>query len=248
MLPLKDVNPTRRVPILTLALIVANVAIYAYQATKPDDGSPGSVQAFTCEWGLVPDRLIHGSVLRAFDPSTVTCSQVNAMQPRFLALLTSQFLHGSWLHLAGNMLFLWVFGNNIEDRLGRIRFLPFYFVCGAIAGLVQSAVDSRSDTPLIGASGAIAGVLGAYIMLYPRAEVWSIIIPIPIPFRVPAFVVLGLWFLFQFFYAGGQSEGGGGVAYWAHVGGFIAGMLLIHPFLVGRGPPAPPRAYRTAPW
>ena len=170
------------------------------------------------------------------------------MQPRFAALVTSQFLHGSWIHLAGNMLFLWVFGNDLEDRLGRIRFLPFYLVCGGIAGLVQSAVDSRSDTPLIGASGAIAGVLGAYILLYPRAEVWSIIIPIPIPFRVPAFIVLGVWFLFQFLYAGGQSEGGGGVAYWAHVGGFIAGMLLIHPFLVGRGPPAPPRAYRTAPW
>jgi membrane associated rhomboid family serine protease len=227
VLPLRDNVPTRSRPVVTWALIAANVLVWVLYQLPDLERSVDELAYHPCE--------VEGS-----------CPTIG--QGWMVTALTSMFMHGSWAHLLGNMLFLWVFGNNIEDRLGRIRFLPFYVVCGGIAGLVQSAVDSRSDTPLIGASGAIAGVLGAYILLYPRAEVWSIIIPIPIPFRVPAFIVLGVWFLFQFLYAGGQSEGGGGVADWAHVGGFVAGMLLIHPFLVGRGPPAPPRAYRTAPW
>jgi membrane associated rhomboid family serine protease len=243
VLPLLDVNPTRRVPVLTIGLIAANVAVFLYQLQKPDNNSLSSQTAFQCRWGLVPDHLIHGGA-GPMNPAGTTCQQLNAEHDRYLELFTSQFLHASWFHLLGNMLFLWVFGNNVEDRLGRIRFLPFYAVCGAIAGLTQSLVAPSEHFPLIGASGAIAGVLGAYIVLYPRAQVWTIIFPFFfLPFRVPAFIVLGLWFLFQFLYAGGQSQEGGGVAYWAHVGGFVAGAALIIPFLVGRRrpPPAPPK-------
>jgi membrane associated rhomboid family serine protease len=235
MLPLLDVNPTYRVPILTILLMVLNAGIFIYQQTLPNDDSLHSQTAFVCEWGLVPDHLVHGDRPRAEPPGQVSCEELNEREPRGLALVTSQFLHGSWLHLLGNMLFLWVFGNNVEDRLGRIRFLPFYILCGAIAALVQALIDPSSGVPLIGASGAIAGVMGAYIVLYPRAQVWTLFIIIPL--RVPAWVVLGLWFVYQFVYGAGQAESGGGVAYWAHVGGFIAGALLILPCLAGRPPP-----------
>jgi membrane associated rhomboid family serine protease len=236
VLPLKDDNPTRRLPVLTIALIVVNTVVYVTQWVRPEDGNvEDSEQAFACRWGLIPDALFHGRDTGLQD----LCTQLNTDQDRFLTVFTSQFLHGSWLHLAGNMLFLWVFGNNIEDRLGRVRFLPFYLVCGAIAGVVQSVIDTGSDVPLIGASGAIAGVLGAYIVLYPHARVWTLVMFIPL--RIPAWMVLGLWFVFQFLYAGGQAEGGGGVAWVAHLGGFVAGMLLIKPFLVGRPEPPPRR-------
>ncbi len=240
MLPLRDSNPTRRVPVLTIALILVNIAVFVYQWQKPDDASLGGQTAFQCEYGLVPDHLIDGSVHT--NPRGVTCGEVNAKHNRFLGLLTSMFLHASWFHLLGNMLFLWVFGNNIEDRLGRIRFLPFYLLCGMIAGLAQALTDTQTDVPLIGASGAIAGVLGAYIVLYPRARVWTWIFPIFV-LPLPAFLLLAFWFIYQFVYAAGVAEVGGGVAYWAHVAGFVAGALLIKPFLLGRReapPPAPP--------
>jgi rhomboid family protein len=241
VLPLRDMNPTRRLPVLTIALIAINVLVFIYQIQKPDDASLGGQTAFACEFGLVPDRLVHDSVKAPpADQSTdVTCGQVNAEQPRFLAILTSMFLHGSWFHLLGNMLFLWVFGNNIEDRLGRLRFVPFYLICGAIAGLGQAAADPQSDVPLIGASGAIAGVLGAYLVLYPRARVWSWIFPIFV-LPLPAFLLLAFWFVYQFIYASGVAEVGDGVAYWAHVAGFLAGAVLIKPFLLGRREPPPP--------
>lgn len=235
MLPLKDDNPTRRFPILTLGLIVVNALVFLYQRTRPDDGSNlvDSAQAIVCRFGVVPDALLNS----AQSAATNACVFVNNAESPILSLFTSQFLHGSWLHLGGNMLFLWVFGNNIEDRLGRLRFLPFYLICGALAGLTQAAFDVGSTVPLIGASGAIAGVLGAYILLYPKARVWTLILWIPL--KVPAWFVLGLWMAFQFAYAAQASAVGGEVAYLAHLGGFFAGLLLIRPALLGR-PNAPP--------
>ena len=140
------------------------------------------------------------------------------------------------------MLFLWVFGNNIEDRLGRVRFLPFYLLCGAVAGLSQALADPGSTVPLIGASGAIAGVLGAYLVLYPRVRVWTIVMPFFfLPFRIPAWLWLAIFFALQFLLLGDSAtSGGGGVAYLAHIGGFVAGAALIKPFLVGREEPRPP--------
>ena len=185
------------------------------------------------------------------NPEGLTCGEVNAREPRFLALVTSMFLHGGWFHLLGNMLFLWVFGNNIEDRLGRIRFLPFYLLCGIVAGLGQALADTSSDVPLVGASGAIAGVLGGYILLYPRARVLTLILLvfIPIFLRLPAMVVLGIWFLEQIAFgyfdvnSGGET---GGVAYFAHIGGFLFGLLAIRAF-AGRPPPPAPRRPQPSP-
>lgn len=239
MIPLKDVNPTRRPAILTIGLIVACVLVFAFQSAKPDDGSLGSRQAFICEYGLVSDHLLGGT-----DPAADTCQLLNQRQDRAVGLLTSQFLHADVLHLVFNMLFLWVFGNNIEDRLGRLRFLPFFLICGALAGLAQALSDPGSAVPLIGASGAISGVLGAYLVLYPKVRVWTVVLPFFfLPFKLPAWLWLVIYFALQFVYLGDSAtSGGGGVAYMAHIGGFVAGAALIRPFLVGRdeGPPPAP--------
>ena len=262
MLPLIDENPTRRFPVLTVLLIVVNVAIFVFQLQRPEGPSgvgstngvfyaaANSQEGLACSYGLVPDRLLHGD--RSIEPAQLpdgrvipACEELNERHPRFLALFTSLFIHGGWLHLLGNMLFLWVFGNNVEDRLGRVRFLPFYVLCGIAAGFLQSAVSPSDATPLIGASGAISGVLAAYLVLYPRARVWTLVFFIPL--RLAAWFVIIAWFLFQFLYAAGQTQGGSGVAYWAHVGGFLAGLALIKPFLVGRPPSRPPPRPVTIP-
>lgn len=255
MIPLHDKNPTKRLPILTIGLIVANIVVYfAFQllqigpdgiGLRPDGGELDSQQAVVCEYGLVPAHVIEGGAdgdARGLT-GAVTCLEVNQDQPRFLGLFSSQFLHGDIFHLGFNMLFLWVFGNNIEDRLGRLRFLPFYLVCGALAGLAQAIIDPSSDIPVIGASGAISGVLGAYLILYPRVWVWTVVLPFFfLPFKIPAWIWLGIYFALQFLFLGeSATSGGGGVAFFAHIGGFIAGMLLIKPFLLGRPPPAPPQ-------
>lgn len=242
MFPLRDDNPVRRLPVLTFALIAVNVLVFVYQQSLPDDASLEGQIAFACEYGLVPDYLIDGKVAADLG-GDVTCGQVAAQHDRFLGLFTSQFLHGGWLHLLGNMWFLYIFGNNVEDRLGRIRFLPFYILCGCVAALAQAVTDQSSDIPLIGASGAISGVLGAYVVLYPRAGVWTVVLPFFfLPFRIPAWVWLGIYFVLQFVYLGGDATaGGGGVAYWAHIGGFVAGAALVRVFTLGRPPPAPPR-------
>jgi len=235
VIPLKDVHPTRRPPVLTIGLIVACVLVFLVQSSRPDDGSLQSRQAFICEYGLVADHLLNGE-----DPRSDACQRLNERQNRFLGLATSQFLHADWLHLIFNMLFLWVFGNNIEDRLGRVRFLPFFLLCGAVAGLVQAAADPDSAIPLIGASGAISGALGAYLVLYPRVGVWTVVLPFFfLPFKLPAWIWLLIYLALQVVYLG-DSAGGGDVAYLAHIGGFVAGALLIKPFLVGRGEPPPP--------
>jgi membrane associated rhomboid family serine protease len=212
-LPLYDDNPTRRTPFVTWALIAACVVVFLWQRGLSEREEVVVLYAY----GVVPAVLFGISDL----PPGI------AVLPAWVGLLTSQFLHGGWMHLLGNMLYLWIFGNNIEESMGHARFLLFYLLCGLIAGLTQSVLSPLSQVPMIGASGAIAGVLGAYLVLHPRANV-RVLLVIIIFIRlinVPALIVLGLWFLMQFLH--GSSGGEGGVATWAHIGGFVAGMVLV---------------------
>jgi membrane associated rhomboid family serine protease len=229
MIPLRDANPTRRTPVITLGLIVACFVVFAWelglQAT-----SEASLNAFVTEWGVVPAEL-----LDAWGSGEIV-SQETA------TLVTSQFLHGGWLHLVGNMLYLWIFGNNIEDRLGRIVFLLFYLAGGVIAGLTQVAVDPDSTVPLIGASGAIAATLGAYLVLFPGARITTLVF---LGFfyqliNVPAIVVLGFWFVLQLLDGIGSlgMETGAGIAFFAHIGGFVAGAAAGWLLRVGGRTPA----------
>lgn len=208
-LPLRDENPTRRFPVITIFLIALNIAIFLWQSF-----SPGGLEPHILRLATIPYEITH---FRSLDPEVRV--------PPWLTLLTAMFLHGSLFHLLGNMLYLWIFGNNVEDFLGPIRYLLFYFICGLAASLTHVAFHPASRVPMIGASGAIAGVLGAYFILFPGAKVLTLvffflfirIIPIP------AGLVLGLWFLMQVLNVGL----GGGVAWFAHIGGFMAGILLI---------------------
>jgi len=240
VLPIHDRNPTHRFPVITVLLIVLNVALFAWMSSRPNpEVFPESrfdetQYAVLCEYGVLPDRLVSGRV-DADDRFVEICAEKNMEQARPVSLITHQFIHGSWLHLLGNMLFLWVFGNNVEDRLGRMRFLPFYLLCGILAAFGQILTDAGSTAALVGASGAISGILGAYLMLFPRARVLTIVGIFPL--RIPAWVVLGLYMVFQFLYVSQASQTEGGVAYWAHIAGFIAGFVLIRPFLRGRKPP-----------
>jgi membrane associated rhomboid family serine protease len=210
-LPLKDENPTVRFPIVTVLLIAANCAVFFGQAF-----SSASLQYYVLKMGVIPYEITHGQMLDGFPVARIS---------PFLAIFVSMFLHGGLFHLAGNMLYLWVFGNNVEDNLGRIRFILFYFVCGLGAALTHIVLNPNSMAPMIGASGAIAGVLGAYLILYPGARVLTLIFlfvfirVIPIP----AAIVLGLWFLMQLLNVGM----GGGVAWFAHIGGFLVGIALV---------------------
>lgn len=207
-LPLRDENPTVRWPFLTVLLIAANVAVFLFQAVSPQ-GMASAVMRF----GAVPYDVIHFR------------SAGEAAFPPLLTLLTSMFLHGSLFHLLGNMLYLWIFGNNVEDRLGPVRFILFYFACGVAAALTHILAQPGSRVPMIGASGAIAGVLGAYAVLFPHARVRTFVFLIFYidVVRVPAAIVLGFWFLAQLLNVGM----GGGVAWFAHIGGFLAGVLFI---------------------
>jgi membrane associated rhomboid family serine protease len=221
VVPLNDNNPIRITPYVTYALIVLNVLIFIYEITLGPEQLEGFFQLFA----VIP-RQLTGS----FDGVLV-----NQPVPEWWTLLTSQFLHGGFLHLGGNMLFLWIFGNNVEDQLGHFKYLLFYLACGALAALSQWYFAPLSNIPSLGASGAIAGVMGAYIIRFPKAEVLTLI-PLGILFwtiRVPAIFFLGFWFVQQAFY-GVASLGvptnigmeSGGVAYWAHAGGFIFGAIL----------------------
>jgi len=219
MIPLRDANPTRRTPLVTLALIVVCFVAFAYELGRLGSGGMEALDAFVTEWGIVPAEL------------TTAWSSGAGLMTEALTLITSQFLHGGWLHLLGNLLFLWIFGNNVEDRLGRLRFLLFYLVGGAIAGLTQVAIDPESTIPTIGASGAIAATLGAYLVLFPRARITSLVF---LGFfyqliDVPAVVVLVFWFLLQLIdgiASLGVTDAGGGVAFFAHIGGFVFGALV----------------------
>ena len=213
MIPLKDDNPTTRPPVITVGLIALNIVAFGYELGLP----PAARSAMIFQLGLIPAEVTTGV-------------SVGPEFPLSLTLFTSMFLHGGLLHLAGNMLYLWIFGNNVEDQTGHIRFLAFYLLCGVAAAGTQVVASPRSEIPMIGASGAIAGVLGAYVLMFPHARVLTLV-PIFIFIRLmylPAIVVLGLWFLYQVLLSSMSGEAaGGGVAFFAHIGGFVAGMLLI---------------------
>ena len=251
VIPVHDVNPVRRVPWVTYTLIAANIIVFLLTPGVASSltGSASLAdscrqQAFYDRYAAIPRELIHDEPLAlvpngdvGVGPQGPGCvvTRPSYHKSPVLSAFTAMFLHGSWLHLLGNMLFLFVFGNNIEDRFGRVRYLLFYLACGMVATYGFAAANADSAEVLIGASGAIAGVLGAYIVLYPRARVWSLVpffffIPLPLP----AWLVLGLWFLLQWAYAAGFAmAAGGSVAYLAHVLGFIAGVLVA--LLVSRG-------------
>ena len=229
MIPLRDGNPTRRTPIVTLALIVACFVVFAYELGLLAT-SEATLNAFVDEWGVVP-----ADVVGSWENGDLLSQEI-------ATLVTSQFLHGGWLHLLGNMLYLWIFGNNIEDRLGRLRFLLFYLGGGVVAALAQIAIDPATTVPMVGASGAIAASLGAYLVLFPRARITTLVF---LGFfyqliNVPAIIVLGFWFVLQLIdglASIGASSTGGGVAFFAHIGGFVAGALAVRLLLVGRRDP-----------
>ena len=233
MFPLKDDVPSRSFPLVTVALIVVNVAIYFYEFALWFDPTGGTAQggrlyeAFLFEFGLLPCRLAEQC------PPRLTTSLAGAPAP-WLTVLTSMFVHGGLFHVAGNMLYLWIFGDNVEDVMGRRRFLVFYLLCGGVAAAAQALANPASAVPMVGASGAVSGALGAYLLLYPNARVWTLIMfgffwrVVPIP----ALVVLGFWIVVQLVNAlvtFGEDKAGG-VAFLAHVGGFVAGMALVHVF------------------
>ncbi len=224
VIPIKDELPTTSPPVMTVALLVVNVLAFLWQL------SLGSAQEYgVTRWGLTPIELLG---IFSYAHGTVNATPV-------FTIFTSMFLHGGFAHLAGNMIYLWIFGNNVEDAMGPLRFLSFYLLSGSIAALAQVFTTSDPTIAMIGASGAVSGVLGAYLRLHPHARVLTLI---PLPFymsvvHVPAYFFLIFWFVGNFL-SGLATYGaqGGGVAFFAHVGGFLAGMLLVRPFLawVGR--------------
>ncbi len=218
MIPLHDDNPTDSVPFVTLGVIAICVLVFLWQQTLDVYDEDRVLLGL----GLIPAVLFGERVL----PPALE------LVPAELTLVTSMFLHGGWLHLIGNMLYLWIFGNNIEDAMGHLRFIVFYLACGLVAVLAQAFQDPGSTIPTIGASGAVSGVLGAYLLLYPRARVLVLVFLgfFVTTFRLQALYVLGFWFLIQALNAASTGPAGGGVAWWAHVGGFIAGALLIYLF------------------
>lgn len=215
MFPIRDHNPSNRTAFVTYALIAVNIGVFL--AYFPFFTSPVHEFAFYTRWGIVPRDVIAGQ--------------------GWGGLFTSMFLHGGWMHLAGNMLFLWVFGDNLEDELGHAGFLGYYLACGVGAGLAHVFAEPGSAIPAVGASGAIAGVLGGYLLLFPRAKVDVLFIFIVFfrIFPIPAWIVLGLWFGLQVFNGTANSGAQDGVAYWEHIGGFIIGIALMVPFWLGRG-------------
>lgn len=221
VVPIRDNNPVTITPYVTYGLIAINVLAFLYEASLP----PQQLDGFLHLAAVVPREL----------SASFAGISVHQPVPEWITLITSQFLHGGFLHLAGNMLFLWIFGNNIEDKLGHVKYLFFYIICGVLASLAQWYFSQTSAIPSLGASGAIAGVLGAYILRFPQAEILGIV-PLGIffpTFRVPAYFFLGFWFLEQAFYGLASLETptnigmeSGGIAYWAHAGGFVFGAIL----------------------
>ncbi len=220
MIPLKDDNPSRTRPYVTWTLIAINIVVFLFQLAMD---AAGNLDQIVYAAGVIPAEIL-----------------ARPLSPELLTLFSSMFLHGGWIHLLGNMLYLWIFGDNIEDRMGHVRFLIFYLLGGVAAALTQIAFSNDSFIPMIGASGAIAAVLGAYLLEYPRARVRSLLfLGYFVRFvNVPALIVLGMWFVIQFFNSflslSASYSTGGGVAYLAHVGGFVAGLLLVKLFTIGR--------------
>lgn len=225
MIPISDRNPTRRFPLTNLLLISTNVIVFLYELTLRSR----QLDRFVLTWGVVPNDIFHA-----------LAHPTQASLPVWATLITSQFVHAGWAHILGNMIFLWVFGDNVEDILGSFAYLIFYLVSGVAAVIVQVFVIGSSDVPSIGASGAIAGVLGAYLLLHPFTKV-TILFPIFFLFwgiDLPALFVIGWWFVQQLLYGLGalSSAAASGIAFWAHIGGFVTGMVLILPYL-GRARP-----------
>jgi membrane associated rhomboid family serine protease len=233
VIPLRDANPTRRRPWLTLALIAANVAVFLLW--EPIAGTPREQFEFFVCHGAIPEELTD---LQPIPEVVVLCGEKSVL----VSILTSMFIHGGILHIAGNMLYLWVFGNNVEDRMGWPAFLLFYLAAGAVAAYAQALTDPSSQIPLVGASGAIAGTLGAYLVMFPHARVLTLV---PIFFflqvaELPAWMVLGFWFVLQAFQGvGGLAGDTGGVAWFAHIGGFVFGVLVAAAFYRRRPEPRP---------
>lgn len=217
MFPIRDHNPSERTPYVTLCLIAINVVIFLVGLALFADQR--ALSQLYYDYALLPVRLSNGE--------------------NYAALVTSIFLHGGFMHLAGNMLFLWIFGDNLEDEMGHFQFLAFYLACGAGASLAQFAFDPMSSIPTVGASGAIAGVMGGYLLLFPKARV-DIFVFFIVFFRIfpiPAWIMLGLWFAIQLFSGISVDTSAGGVAYWAHAGGFVIGLMFTLPlwFKLGGG-------------
>lgn len=214
MFPIRDHNPSGQTPYVTIALIAINILVFLGYFTSL---SEWQLNSFFMTWGLVPARFMSGEGLET--------------------LVTSMFLHGGWMHLGGNMLFLWIYGDNLEEEMGHVGFLIFYLACGAAAGLGQVLPDPGSPLPMVGASGAIAGVMGGYLLLFPKAKV-DVLFIFVIFFRIfaiPAWIVLGIWLVIQIFSGVATPSDAGGVAYWAHVGGFVAGLVFTLPAWLRRG-------------
>lgn len=214
MFPIRDHNPSGRTPFVTLALIAINIVVFCGYWLSLSDSEIGRL---FINWGVIPARVMAGEGVET--------------------VLTSMFLHGGWLHLAGNMLFLWIYGDNLEDEMGHAGFLAFYLVSGVAAAGLQIASDIGSGVPMVGASGAIAGVMGGYLLLYPRAKI-DVLFTFVIFFRIfaiPAWIVLGLWLAIQVLSGAVTPTDGGGVAYFAHIGGFLAGLILAVPVWLRRG-------------
>jgi membrane associated rhomboid family serine protease len=210
MIPLRDLNPRRRFPLVTLVLILLNVVVFVYELLLP---SENALNAMMFRWGLVPTRLMQGGALA------------------IVTIFTSMFMHSGFMHIIGNMLYLWIFGDNIESALGSFRFTLFYLLCGVGAALGQVLMDPASEVPMIGASGAISGVMGAYLVLYPRVQVETLLFLgyFVRLVRIPAIVVLGMWIVTQLLsgLASLGTSASGGVAVFAHIGGFVAGLVLV---------------------
>src|ERR1700722_11930360 len=225
MIPLRDMTPRSTIPVVTLLLIAVNVVVFLHQVSLP----PAQAEAFVRLYGLVPAKIQLALAGRHY-----------SLADAFIPLFTSMFLHGGWLHILGNMWFLWIFGGQVEYRLGHFTCLVFYLICGLGSGLAQLAFSWGSKIPASGTSGAIAGVLGAYIVFYPSSRILTLVPLFIIWFtvQIPALVFIGLWFLIQFL-SGVSSVGAasmGGVAWWAHVGGFLLGVLIAQFYRLSVGP------------
>jgi membrane associated rhomboid family serine protease len=241
VIPVHDENPTRRTPVVTYALLAVNVVVFLLSPLSSHlvGETPLATEcrqiAYLDHWAAKPTEVLHEDPSDEAATGQVLRGGCEAVSPPpydkrpWLSVLTAMFLHGGWLHLLGNMLFLFVFGNNVEDRLGRLRFLGFYLLCGYAATYGFALFQPESTQPLVGASGAIAGVLGAYLVMFPRARVLSLLtFFFFLPVRLPAWLVLGGWFLLQYLYFRGAGvTGGSEVAYGAHVVGFVVGAALV---------------------
>lgn len=213
MIPIRDTIPSRRVPVVNNTIIGVNIVFFLVQLAQGP-----ALDHFVYLYGLVPARYTVPQVSSYF-----------SLGQQIVALFTFMFLHGGWMHLIGNMWSLFIFGDNVEDRLGPVRYVIFYLLCGLASGLTQVIFNAHSTIPTIGASGAIAGVMGAYFVLYPGSRILTLIPIIFIPWfvEIPAFIFLGFWFLLQFLNAAGSSGQVGGIAWWAHIGGFVFGIIIL---------------------